>query len=291
MKFEWGDWGEITPRKRTTTWCILLGTKDIFANHLFQQRHSIQFRVLIYNTSLSSTLISILWHESSFPVAESRKRSLTRYVPWKNNHDDGIKWKHSPRYWPFVRGIHRSPVNSPHKGQWRGDLMFSLICAWINGWVNNREAGDLRRHRAHYDVIVMTFRVDIENAVQMYFSKILVIDRLTPKHICDCAELLACMKRIPIIQIRWSWDPLIFVMPIPIPIKTVLLSYLDQLYYIAWQRGDINGDGNGQHIALGLQGTLALQDNWTLSVTPDILHHTADVLVPAEGKTGESWVW
>ena len=47
------------------------------------------------------------------------------------------------------------PVNSPHKGQWRGALMFSLICTWINAWVNNREAGDLRRHRAHYDVIVM----------------------------------------------------------------------------------------------------------------------------------------
>ena len=45
------------------------------------------------------------------------------------------------------------PVNSPHKRQWRGALMFSLICAWINDWVNNREAGDLRRH--HYDVIVM----------------------------------------------------------------------------------------------------------------------------------------
>ena len=45
--------------------------------------------------------------------------------------------------------------NSPHKGQWRRALMFSLICVWINGWVNNREAGDLRRHRAHYDVIVM----------------------------------------------------------------------------------------------------------------------------------------
>ena len=41
----------------------------------------------------------------------------------------------------------------PHKGQWRGALMFSLI--WTNGWVNNREAGDLRRHRTHYDVIVM----------------------------------------------------------------------------------------------------------------------------------------
>ena len=47
-----------------------------------------------------------------------------------------------------------SPVNSPHKGQWRGALMFSLIWAWINGWVNNGEAGDLRRHRAHHDVIV-----------------------------------------------------------------------------------------------------------------------------------------
>ena len=72
------------------------------------------------------------------------------------NHDDVIKWKHFPRNWPFVRGIHRSPVNSPHKGQWRGALMFSLICVWINGWVNNREAGDLSRHRGHYDVIVMT---------------------------------------------------------------------------------------------------------------------------------------
>ena len=59
------------------------------------------------------------------------------------------------RYCPFVREIHRWSVNCPHKGQWRWALLFSLICAWINGWVNNREAGDLRRHRAHYDVTVM----------------------------------------------------------------------------------------------------------------------------------------
>ena len=44
-------------------------------------------------------------------------------------HDDVIKWKDFPCNWPFVWGIHRSPVNSPHKGQWRGVLMFSLICA------------------------------------------------------------------------------------------------------------------------------------------------------------------
>ena len=60
-----------------------------------------------------------------------------------------------PPYWPFVRGTHRWPVNSPHKGQWRGALMFSLISVWINDWVNNRDSGDLRRHRAHYDVTVM----------------------------------------------------------------------------------------------------------------------------------------
>ena len=47
------------------------------------------------------------------------------------------------------------PVNSPHKGQWRGALMFTLIYARINGWVNTREAGDLRRYGPHYDVIVM----------------------------------------------------------------------------------------------------------------------------------------
>ena len=68
-------------------------------------------------------------------------------------HDDVIKWKHFSSC--FVCRMHRSPVNSPNKGQWRGTLVFSFICAWINGWLNNRGAGDFRRHRAHYDVILM----------------------------------------------------------------------------------------------------------------------------------------
>ena len=55
----------------------------------------------------------------------------------------------------FLQGIHRSPVNSQHKSQWRGALMFYLICAGINGGVNNRYAGDLIRHHAHYDVTLM----------------------------------------------------------------------------------------------------------------------------------------
>ena len=78
-------------------------------------------------------------------------------------HDDVIKWEHFPRYWPLVREIHRSPVNSPRKGQWRGALMFSLIRVWINGWANNREAGDLWRHRVRYDVIVMVRDILVPN--------------------------------------------------------------------------------------------------------------------------------
>ena len=70
-------------------------------------------------------------------------------------HDDVIKWKHFQRYWPFARGIHRSPVNYLHEGQWRWAWRFSLICAQINGWVISREAGDLRCHRTHYVVTVM----------------------------------------------------------------------------------------------------------------------------------------
>ena len=82
-------------------------------------------------------------------------------------HDDVIKWKHFPRYWPFVRGIHRSSVNSPHKGQWRGALIISLICFWTNGWVNKRGANELKHHRAHYDVIVMSNFVYLMNSVKV----------------------------------------------------------------------------------------------------------------------------
>ena len=169
-------------------------------------------------------------------------------------HDDVIQWKHFPRYWHFVWGIHRWPVNSPHKGQWYGALMFSLICAWINdwvgwrfetpsrpswrhcsdhplcsdlkalttestylatnpehilissscgdrwiplkkasdaelwlfsliwawtnGWVNNRDNGDARRHRAHYDVTVMAIRYT---------------------HLCGCVDFIPVLS-IPLLR-------------------------------------------------------------------------------------------
>ena len=105
----------------------------------------------ISRAGISNHILQYLWYVMTSPCA----RYLLLTILWGGiSQDDVIKWKNFPRYWPFVRGIPRSPVNSPHKGQWRGALMFSLS-VWKNGWVNNREAGDLRRHRAHYDVTVM----------------------------------------------------------------------------------------------------------------------------------------
>ena len=109
-----------------------------------------------------------MWDANTYPclrylflAATSSNTGNLSSEPVETKHDDVIKWNHFLRNWPFVRGIHRSPVNSPHKGQWCGALMFCLICARINGWVNNREAGDLRLHRAHYGVTVL--RAVIEN--------------------------------------------------------------------------------------------------------------------------------
>ena len=45
------------------------------------------------------------------------------------------------------------------------DVSSSLICAWINGWVNNGEAGDLRRYRAHCNVIVMDYECSLSSNV------------------------------------------------------------------------------------------------------------------------------
>ena len=56
--------------------------------------------------------------------------SCNTAAPVERTHDDVIKWEHFPRYWHLVRVIHQPSLNSPHKGQWRKALVFSLICAW-----------------------------------------------------------------------------------------------------------------------------------------------------------------
>ena len=124
-------------------WIIVSWTLGNKLQWNFNQNNIIFFEEIAFETSSAKWL--------PFCLGPSVLTLTRRH----SNHDDVIKWKHFPRYWPFVRGIHRSPVNFPHKGQWRGALMFSLICTRINGWVNNAEVGDLRRYRVHYDVTVM----------------------------------------------------------------------------------------------------------------------------------------
>ena len=111
-----------------------------------------------YQTS-NLWLTGPLWAENTgwgwIPLTMRQWCGKCGHVMMVHAHDDVMKWKHFLHNWALVRGIHRSPVNSPHKGQWRGALRFSLICARTNGWVNNQDFGDLRRHHAHYDVTVM----------------------------------------------------------------------------------------------------------------------------------------
>ena len=73
-----------------------------------------------------------------------------------HKHDDVINGNIAlRRYWRLVKGIHRSPVDFPHRGQWGEALVFSVICYWTNSWANNLGADDLRRRCAHYYVTVV----------------------------------------------------------------------------------------------------------------------------------------
>ena len=104
-------------------------------------------------TSVTSC-VSINTHLKSLNISVEQSFSLT--VRWHYMmssaphyclfvHDDVIIWKHFPLYWPFVRGIHRSPVNSSHKGQWRGALSFDVF---FDLGLNERLSNGLRHHRA-----------------------------------------------------------------------------------------------------------------------------------------------
>ena len=83
-------------------------------------------------------------------ISASRIAMMTKFCFRFNLRGNQCTWSTTQK-----RGLNDFPA---HKGQWRGALMFSLICAWINGWVNNGEAGDVRRHRAHYDVIITYYQ-------------------------------------------------------------------------------------------------------------------------------------
>ena len=130
-------------------------------------------------------------------------------MPFTTNNGNSPWWRHEMETFSALLAIcvgnSPVPVNSPHKGQWGEALMFSLICVWINGWVNNREVGDLRRHRAHYDVIVMlrfsfstnyrrTFRFPRHNTARVKLLEPNPIFQVVMESLCNFA--CGCLSRI-----------------------------------------------------------------------------------------------
>ena len=93
-----------------------------------------------------------LWESLCFPCRFQPSSFIIHTCVTSN-----IWWRHQIAIFStlLVLCAGNSPVNSPHKGQWGGALVFSLTCPWTNGYVNNRDAGDLRCYRAHYEVTVM----------------------------------------------------------------------------------------------------------------------------------------
>ena len=84
-------------------------------------QHACNFALFWFIAIVFIAICDFIWFICAFPPGFLHLHLHNRMLA---QHDDVIKWKHIPRYWPFVRGIHRSPVNSPHKVQWRGALVF-----------------------------------------------------------------------------------------------------------------------------------------------------------------------
>ena len=99
---------------------------------------------------LSLFLLKVIWNLYQFHCRSLIGSWCSSLVAWDVIahhesiviHYDVTKWKHFLRYWFFMRGIHRPPVDSLRKGQWRRALMFSLICAWTNAWAKSRDDSD-----------------------------------------------------------------------------------------------------------------------------------------------------
>ena len=95
----------------------------------------------------------------SFIVIGRQMISWTPYANIQSSCFHSSWWRHQMETFSallaLLMGIHRSVVDSPHKGQWRGALMFSLVCTWTNDWAISPYAGDFGRYGTHDDAIVM----------------------------------------------------------------------------------------------------------------------------------------
>ena len=129
-----------------------ISIKDILMVCLFSYRS----KALKNNNEIYLVrLIPLVRYRCQAPTTISRTDNFDKAF-----HGDVIKWKHFPRHWLLVRGIHRWPVNSPHRGQWHGALMFSLICERLSkqswGWWFETPSHSLWRHYNVYPGLEVT---------------------------------------------------------------------------------------------------------------------------------------
>ena len=124
----------------TESWIRCRRIKTHYTNCIISINHlifSLQYNVYVF---LMIPFTSNNWLRWWFDLDQ-------KTVMMNNIHVDISWWRHRMETFSALlaicAGIHRFLVNSPHKGQWRGALMFSLLYVWIYGWVNSREAGDL----------------------------------------------------------------------------------------------------------------------------------------------------
>ena len=138
---------------RYDSWHLIKCCRGHFYSDGFFWKSEPTIRSCLIKTFSSNNLLPRRKLQTSLPTLPATVCKEQGIYPW---------WRHQMKTFSALlvlcAGNSPVPVNSPHKGQWRGAFMFSLICVWINGWVNNRGAGDLRRHCGHYDVNVMSLQ-------------------------------------------------------------------------------------------------------------------------------------
>ena len=126
-------------------------------------------------------------------------------MPCITRHDDVMTWEGFPHYWPFSWWRHQMETFSASLAICAGNSWFTMICARINGWVNNGEAGDLRRHCTHYDVVVMCKgnpMVTSHGSTYQSAPLIVIIMATMVALRCSWCQLRLCLKEFKLKRIR-----------------------------------------------------------------------------------------
>ena len=135
--------------------CFIYSSQNIFNAKNFNPHKK---PIVLLNMATFSQSMQRTW----WPVAST---TIVTGSYSTSRHDDVIKWKHFPRYWPFVRGIHRWPMDSPHKASdaERWCLFYRRLNKWLSkqswGWWFETPSRSLWRHRNGFAIVVVRLSI------------------------------------------------------------------------------------------------------------------------------------